>query len=79
MMTDPLFSCGHCILFSVSFSRRHRPVNEREARRLLDARVASGKRLVEVQRGELRTIKQLQSRCHAAGVPTVLGPGSRGG
>ena len=50
-----------------------------EARELLEARVASGGKLVQVQRGDLRTIKQLQERCHAAKVPTMVTAGPPGG
>ena len=50
-----------------------------EARGLLEARVASGGKLVPVQRGDLRAIKQMQARLHAAGVPAMLTAGPPGG
>jgi len=54
-------------------------MQNQEARELLNARAKAGAKLVEVQRGDLQAIKQLQARCHAAGVPTMLGPGTSGG
>jgi len=54
-------------------------MNEEEARGLLEARVASGGKLVPVQRGDLRAIKLMQGRLHAAGVPAMLTAGPPGG
>lgn len=54
-------------------------MNEEQARGLLEARVASGGKLVPVQRGDLRVIKQMRARLHAAGVPAMLTAGPPGG
>ena len=54
-------------------------MREEKARRLLEARVASGGKLVQVQRGDLRAIKQIQARLHEGGVPTLLTAGPPGG
>ena len=54
-------------------------MREEKARGILEARVASGGKLVQVQRGDLRTIKQTQARLHDAGVPTLLATGPPGG
>ena len=50
-----------------------------KAKMILEERVASGGKLVQVQRGDLRTIKQLQARLHDSGVPTLLTAGPPGG
>jgi len=54
-------------------------MSDEEARSLLEARVAAGAKLVPVQRSDLRTIKLMRSRLHAAGVPTMLASGPPGG
>ena len=54
-------------------------MSEAEERRELEARVAAGARLVQVQRGDLRTIKQLQGRCQDVGVPSMVTSGPPGG
>ena len=54
-------------------------MTESKARRILEERVASGGKLVQVQQSDLRTIRQLQARLHDAGVPTLLASGPPGG
>ena len=44
-----------------------------------NARVEAGGKLVVAQRADLRTIKLLREKCHDAGIPTILGPGTSGG
>jgi hypothetical protein len=56
-----------------------RPMQDREAAETLDARIKAGGKLVVAQRSDLPTIKALRERCHAAGIPTLLGPGTHGG
>ena len=65
------------MVYSVAEGRDR--MNEEEARGLLEARVASGGKLVPVQRGDLRAIQQMQARLHAAGVPAMLTSGPPGG
>jgi len=54
-------------------------MREDKARRILEERVASGGKLVQIQQGDLRTIKQTQARLHDADVPTLLTSGPPGG
>lgn len=54
-------------------------MHERQAKELLEARVQAGGTLVVAQEAELPVIKQLQIKCHEAGVPTMLGPCDKDG
>jgi len=54
-------------------------MTEAEAKAVLDARVKAGGRLVVAQQADLRAVKLLLERCHAAGVPALLGPAPGGG
>jgi len=54
-------------------------MQDREAETILNARVEAGGKLVVAQRADLRTIKLLREKCHHAGIPTILGPGTSGG
>jgi len=48
-------------------------MKQRKAKKIPNEHAESGGKLVEVQQGDLRTIKRLQARCHAAGVRTMPG------
>ena len=54
-------------------------MTEAKARRILEERVASGGKLVQVQRSDLRTIQLMQARLHEANVPTMVSAGPPGG
>ena len=54
-------------------------MTEAKARRILEARVASGGKLVQVQHSDLRTIQRMRTRLHDAGVPTLVATAPPGG
>jgi hypothetical protein len=53
-------------------------MHDQQARAILEARVEAGGKLVVAQESDWAGIKRLQARCHAAGIPTMLGNGPSG-
>jgi hypothetical protein len=54
-------------------------MHDRQARAILETRVAAGGKLVVGQEADWASIKNLQVRCHEVEIPTMLGNCPGGG